>query len=77
MALELSAIVGIALMSIGSIMVLWGLLLCYTTKVTFLSWMLVEMYRYLIFVLLCKIITTRVKFHFGMCCQYSSVLSNQ
>ena len=36
MALELSAIVGIVLMAIGSIMVLWGLLLCYTTKVTFL-----------------------------------------
>ena len=34
MALELSAIVGMVLMAIGSMMVLWGLLLCYTTKVT-------------------------------------------
>ena len=38
MALELSAIVGIVLMAIGSIMVLWGLLLCYTTKVRGKSW---------------------------------------
>ena len=38
MALELSAIVGIVLMAIGSIMVLWGLLLCYTTKVRTKSW---------------------------------------
>jgi len=32
MALELSAIVGIALMAVGALMVLWGLVLCYTTK---------------------------------------------
>ena len=74
MALELSAIVGIALMSIGSIMVLWGLLLCYTTKVTFLFWMLVEMYRSVIFVLLCKIIITWIKLHFV---NVLSVHSNQ
>ena len=33
MALELSAIVGMALMAVGTLMVLWGLVLCYTTKV--------------------------------------------
>ena len=32
MALDLSAIVGIVLMSVGGLMVAWGLVLCYTTK---------------------------------------------
>merc|ERR1712127_85992 len=32
MALELSAMVGMAMMAVGTIMVLWGLILCYTTK---------------------------------------------
>ena len=31
--LDLSQIVGIVLMSVGTILVLWGLALCYTTKV--------------------------------------------
>ena len=34
MALDVSAIVGIILMSVGTLMVVWGLVLCYTTKVT-------------------------------------------
>ena len=33
MALDVSAIVGIILMSVGTLMVVWGLVLCYTTKV--------------------------------------------
>ena len=37
MALELSAIVGMALMAVGTLMVLWGLVLCYTTKVMLTS----------------------------------------
>ena len=36
MALEVSAVVGIVLMAVGSLMVAWGLVLCYTTKVTYL-----------------------------------------
>merc|ERR1712024_347586 len=32
MALDVSAIVGIILMSVGTLMVAWGLVLCYTTK---------------------------------------------
>merc|ERR1712115_576631 len=32
MALELSAIIGIVLMAVGSALVGWGLVLCYTTK---------------------------------------------
>ena len=31
--LEMSAIVGIALMALGGTLVAWGLVLCYTTKV--------------------------------------------
>ena len=34
MALDVSAIVGIILMSVGTLMVVWGLVLCYTTKVS-------------------------------------------
>ena len=34
MALDVSAIVGIILMSVGTLMVAWGLVLCYTTKVS-------------------------------------------
>ena len=34
MALEVSAVVGIVLMAVGGLMVAWGLILCYTTKVT-------------------------------------------
>ena len=33
MALEVSAVVGIVLMAVGGLMVAWGLVLCYTTKV--------------------------------------------
>ena len=36
MALDVSAIVGIILMSVGTLMVAWGLVLCYTTKVRIL-----------------------------------------
>ena len=32
MALEVSAVVGIVLMTVGGLMVAWGLVLCYTTK---------------------------------------------
>merc|ERR1712045_904616 len=32
MALDVSAIVGIILMSVGTLMVVWGLVLCYTSK---------------------------------------------
>ena len=42
MALDVSAIVGIILMSVGTLMVAWGLVLCYTTKV-----------RDIIFLILC------------------------
>ena len=33
MATDVSTIVGVVLMSLGTIMVIWGLVLCYTTKV--------------------------------------------
>ena len=44
MALDVSAIVGIILMSVGTLMVAWGLVLCYTTKVRiFFFWLLQEL----------------------------------
>ena len=33
MATDVSTIVGVVLMAVGAIMVIWGLVLCYTTKV--------------------------------------------
>ena len=40
MALDVSAIVGIILMSVGTLMVAWGLVLCYTTKVSIFIFLL-------------------------------------